>query len=51
MSADSEGYLNPEYLIKAAEQKLGVVFEDPFEEYYTIVRKSVYLSDKKTLFR
>lgn len=51
LSADSEGYLNPEYLIKAAEQKLGVVFEDPFEEYYTIVRKSVYLSDKKTLFR
>ncbi len=50
LSADSANYLNPEYLIKAAEQKLGIVFDDPFAEYYTIMRREVYLSDKKTPF-
>lgn len=50
LSADSEGYLNPEYLIKAAEQKMGVAFEDPFTEYYTIIRKAVYLADRETPF-
>lgn len=51
LSADSEHYLNPEYLVKAAEEKLGIKIEDPFTEYYTIVRKEVYLADKATLFR
>ena len=51
LSADSENYLNPEYLIKAAEQKLGVTFDDPFTEEYSIVRRNVYLADKTTQFR
>ncbi len=51
LSADSERYLNPEYLVKAAEEKLGVTFDDPFAEYYTIMRKEVYLNDKVTPFR
>lgn len=51
LSADSANYLNPEYLIKAAEQKLGITFDDPFAEYYTIMRREVYLSDKTTAFR
>lgn len=51
LSADSANYLNPEYLVKAAEQKLGVAFDDPFGEYYTIMRREVYLNDKMTVFR
>lgn len=51
LSADSAGYLNPEYLVKAAQMNLGVTFEDPFSEYYTIMRKEVYLADKVTAFR
>ncbi len=51
LSADSADYLNPEYLIAGAEQKLGVSFVDPFSEYYTIIRKEVYLADKVTAFR
>ncbi len=51
LSADSANYLNPEYLIKAADSKLGIKFEDPFSEYYTIARREVYLADKITAFR
>jgi len=51
LSADSAKYLNPEYLIKAAEQKLGITFNDPFTESYTIMRREVYLGDKITVFR
>lgn len=50
LSADSANYLNPEYLIKAAESKLGITFDDPFTEYYTIIRRQVYLADKITAF-
>ncbi len=51
LSADSADYLNPEYLVKGAEQKMGITFDDPFSEHYTIMRRGVYLSDKKTAFR
>ena len=51
LSADSANYLNPEYLVKAAEAKLGIGFEDPFSEFYTIVRREVYLGDGATVFR
>lgn len=51
LSADSANYLNPEYLVKAAQSKLGITFDDPFSEYYTIMRKEVYLADKVTVFR
>ena len=51
ISADSANYLNPEYLMEAAENKLGLCFEDPFHEFYTMIRKEVYLSDKTTIFR
>lgn len=50
LSADSANYLNPEYIVKSASEKLGVTLDDPFSEYYTIVRKAVYLSDKVTRF-
>lgn len=45
MSADSANYLNPEYLIKAACPRLGVTFDNLFEDYYSIVRKQVYFDD------
>ncbi len=51
LSADSANYLNPEYLIKAADMKLDIKFDDPFTEYYTITREEVYLADKITVFR
>ncbi len=51
LSADSENYLNPEYVVKGLEQKVGITFDDPFSEYYTIVRKEVYLADEVTPFR
>ena len=51
LSADSTNYLNPEYLIKALDQELGITFDDPFSEYYTIIRKEVYLDDTVTVFR
>jgi len=51
LSADSADYLNPEYLIKAADEKLGIRFDDPFTEYYTIMRKRVFFADKETEFR
>ncbi len=51
LSADSADYLNPEYLIKGAEQKLGIAFDDQFTEFYTIMRREVYLADKVTVFR
>ncbi|MBQ8250063.1 MAG: DUF2344 domain-containing protein [Clostridia bacterium] len=51
LSADSADYLNPEYLIKGAEQKLGITFDDPFTEFYTIMRREVYLADKVIVFR
>lgn len=50
LSADSENYLNPEYIVRAAEKKIGISFDDPFTEYYTIMRKNVYLADKVTPF-
>ncbi len=50
LCADSANYLNPEYLIKGAQQKLGVNFDDPFTESYSIIRKCVYLADKITPF-
>ncbi len=50
LSADSMNYLNPEYLIKGMQSKLGISFDNPFEEYYTIMRKEVYLQDKVTAF-
>ena len=45
MSADSANYLNPEYLIRAACPRLGVTFDNLFEDYYSIVRKQVYFDD------
>lgn len=51
LAADSANYLNPEYLLTAAYEKLGITFEDPFKEYYSIVRKEIYFEDKTTVFR
>ncbi len=51
LSADNATYVNPEHLVRKAEECLGTTFEDPFTEFYTIIRKEVYLSDGKTIFR
>ena len=50
LSADSANYLNPEYLIKAA-ASIGITFDDPFTECYSILRREVYFADKTTVFR
>lgn len=51
LSAGSNEHLNPELLIKAARDRLGVLTGNPTEELYSILRTHVYLDDAKTEFR
>lgn len=51
LSCDSASYLNPEYLIKAIVDKLGIDLENVESEYYSIIRRSVKLADGVTDFR
>ena len=51
LSAGSDSYLNPEFLITAAKNRLGILSGDPAEESYRILRTEVYLSDGMTVFR
>ena len=51
LSAGSAEHLNPEMLIKAAKEHLGILSGDPTKESYTILRTHVYLSDGCTEFR
>ena len=51
LSAGSHEHLNPEFLIKAAKDHLGILSKDPMQERYTILRTHVYLDDAKTEFR
>ncbi len=51
LSAGSSEHLNPEFLIKAAKEHLGILSGDPMQERYTILRTHVYLDDAKTEFR
>ena len=51
LSADSERYLNPEFLVTAAKEHLGILSGDPAEESYSILRTQTYLADGVTEFR
>ena len=50
LNATTENYLNPEMLITAAKDKLGIVSKDISKEWYTIVRKRS-LTEKLSEFR
>ncbi len=46
LSADQSQFLNPEYLVKALREKVGVLKNpDLTKEYYTIMREKAYTSD------
>lgn len=51
LSAGGEAYLNPEFLITAAKDRLGILSGDPARESYRILRTEVYLADGETVFR
>ncbi len=51
LAAGSQEHLNPELLIKAAKDKLGILSGDPAKEHYSILRTNVYTSDGETEFR
>ena len=50
LSAGGSEHLNPEMLIKAARERLGILCSDPAEESYSILRTHVYLADGVTEF-
>lgn len=45
LCADNANFLNPEYLMKAAERELGLSFEDPEISQYTVKRTNLLLAD------
>ncbi len=51
LRAGSAEHLNPELLIKAAKDQLGILSGDQSKETYSILRTHVYLEDGKTEFR
>ncbi|MBO5295069.1 MAG: TIGR03960 family B12-binding radical SAM protein [Clostridia bacterium] len=51
LSAGSQEHLNPEMLIKAARDRGLILYGNPAEETYSILRTHVYLEDGKTEFR
>ncbi len=51
LSAGNSEHLNPEFLIKAAKDHLGILCGDPKNETYSILRTHVYLADDTTEFR
>jgi radical SAM-linked protein len=51
LSAGNTEHLNPEMLIKAAKERLGILSGNPAEESYTILRTHVYQKDGVTEFR
>ena len=51
LSAGNTEHLNPELLIKAAKDRLGILATDPANESYTILRTHVYTADGVTEFR
>ena len=51
LSAGSAEHLNPELLIKAMKDKLGILSKDLSRESYSILRTHVYLADGVTEFR
>ncbi len=51
LSAGNTEHLNPEMLIKAAKEHLGILSGDPTKESYSILRTHVYLQDGVTEFQ
>ena len=51
LAAGSAEHLNPELLIKAAKERLGILCNDLANETYTILRTHVYRTDGVTEFR
>ena len=51
LSAGNSEHLNPEFLIKAAKDHLGILCGDPKNETYSILRTHIYLADDTTEFR
>ncbi len=51
LAAGNTSHLNPEFLIKAAKDKLHILCGDPTKEFYSILRTHVYLDDGVTEFR
>ncbi len=51
LSAGSACYLNPEFLVTAGKEHLGILSGNPAEESYRILRTEVYLTDGVTVFR
>ena len=46
LSADSAGFLNPEYLVKVLKEKCGVLSGDVTKEEYSILRTAVLVGDE-----
>lgn len=46
LSADSAGFLNPEYLVKVLKEKCSILSGDPTEEEYSILRTAVLCGEK-----
>lgn len=51
LSASEGSYLNPELLIAAAKERIGILSGDPAKEEYSILRTRVYFEDGTTEFR
>ena len=51
LRAGATEHLNPEFLIKAAKEHLGILSGDPATESYSILRTHVYCEDGVTEFR
>ncbi len=51
LRAGNTEHLNPEMLIKAAREQLGILSGDPAKQSYSILRTHVYLADGVTEFR
>ena len=50
LSASSSEYLNPEMLITALKERMGILSKDPTEEYYSILRTSLKNKDMTEFF-
>ena len=51
LSANSQNYLNPEYLIGAIKSETDILSAEPTENLYTIIRNSALTEDGETEFR
>ena len=51
LTAGETNHVNPEMLITAAKERLGILSGDPAKESYSILRTNVYFDDGVTEFR